>query len=88
AVECAFVAAGLLRVSRFRNPNIWDVAAGTVLVAAAGGAVCYNGGDGWQDFDRFTVPPDREGGLRRWRASLMVGERSAIDLLSALHPNG
>lgn len=88
AIECAFVAAGLLRVARFRSPNIWDVAAGTILVAAAGGSVCFNSGAGWQDFDRFTVPADREGGLRRWRASLMVGERNAIDLLAMLHPQG
>src|SRR5262249_53790844 len=28
AIECAFVAAGLLRVARFDRPNLWDIAGG------------------------------------------------------------
>lgn len=85
AIECAFVAAGLLRATRFRGPNIWDVAGGAALVAAAGGIIRHNPGDGWRDFDRF-IPPER--GLRHWRGSLLMGEREAIDLLSAAHPEG
>ena len=39
AIECALVAAGLLQVARFEQPNIWDVAGGLPLVLAAGGEV-------------------------------------------------
>ena len=39
AIECAFVAAGLLRVARFERPNVWDIAGGVALVQAAGGEV-------------------------------------------------
>ena len=35
AVECAMVAAGLLKVARFNSPNIWDVAGGLALVPLA-----------------------------------------------------
>ena len=38
AIECAFVAAGLLRVARFERPNVWDIAGGLVLVGFCGGA--------------------------------------------------
>lgn len=87
AIECAFVAAGLLRVARFRGPNIWDVAGGLALVMAAGGEVRHNTGDGWTDFDRFTVPSGA-GGLRQWRGSLLIGEPNAVGLLAAAHPKG
>ena len=32
AIECAFVAAGMLRVARFESPTIWDVAGGIALI--------------------------------------------------------
>jgi myo-inositol-1(or 4)-monophosphatase len=39
AIECAFVAAGLLQVTRFVAPNIWDVAGGIALARASGASV-------------------------------------------------
>ena len=61
AIECAFVAAGLLRVSASR-PNIWDVAAGLLLVRAAGGEVQSGGAEGWAPLERLEVTTDPAGG--------------------------
>ena len=49
AVECAFVAAGLLDVARFDSPHVWDVAGGLALVAASGGVALAQGPAGWGD---------------------------------------
>ncbi len=54
AVECAFVAAGLLRAAVFARPNVWDVAGGIALVRAAGGEVRTRGADdAWEPFAGF-----------------------------------
>ena len=53
AIECAFVAAGLLQVARFAQPNIWDIAGGIVLARAAGREVVVRGADGWKPFTTF-----------------------------------
>jgi myo-inositol-1(or 4)-monophosphatase len=62
AIECAFVAAGLLRVARFNRPNIWDVAGGIPLLRAAGCEVRGRTPDGWAPLERF----ESQAGLRRW----------------------
>jgi myo-inositol-1(or 4)-monophosphatase len=80
AIECAFVAAGLLRVALFESPNVWDVAGGIALVKATSGDVRTLGPDGWVAFDGF-VGPAVEGGapdLRRWRQPLVVGEAESV----------
>jgi myo-inositol-1(or 4)-monophosphatase len=56
AIECAFVAAGLLQVTRFAQPNIWDVAGGIVLAQAAGSDVFVREEGGWQPFTSFAQP--------------------------------
>lgn len=89
AIECAFVAAGLLRVARFDRPNLWDVAGGVVLVRAAGGDVWLRQRGGWRSLDAFAVaPPDcaedeavPRGDLRTWRGSILLGEPEATALL-------
>jgi myo-inositol-1(or 4)-monophosphatase len=53
AIECAFVAAGLLQVTRFAQPNIWDVAGGIVLARAAGREVMVREDRGWKPFTGF-----------------------------------
>jgi myo-inositol-1(or 4)-monophosphatase len=78
AIECAFVAAGLLRVARFERPNVWDVAGGLVLALASGRAIRVETTAGWAAFDRFEVPPGAP--LRSWRRSLVLGERGAVEL--------
>lgn len=75
AVECAFVAAGLLRVARFETPNLWDVAGGVTLVQAAGGEIRTAGPDGrWESFERF------EGPLGRWKRAMVLGDPEAVRL--------
>jgi len=81
AIECAFVAAGLLRVARLETPNIWDVAGGLALLAVTRAAVKVSTPAGWSDFDRFAAT----GSIRNWRESLIVGEATTVDALSAAH---
>jgi myo-inositol-1(or 4)-monophosphatase len=74
AIECAFVAAGLLRVARFERPNVWDVGGGIALVQAAGGEVrTHEPGQSWQPFTGFGDPD----GLRQWRQPLALGDAQA-----------
>jgi myo-inositol-1(or 4)-monophosphatase len=85
AIECAFVAAGLLRVARFVGPYVWDVAGGLALVRAAGGEIrTRKGGDAWQNMVDFLpagsgTSNDRQ--LRAWRQPLIVGERDAVEVV-------
>ncbi len=85
AIECAFVAAGLLRVARFERPNVWDVAGGLALVRATGGVVLCRDEEGWTDFERFEAVVHAErpfADLRHWRRPLILGEREAAALLA------
>jgi myo-inositol-1(or 4)-monophosphatase len=83
AIECAFVAAGLLRVSRFERPNIWDVAGGVALVRAAELDVQTIEHGKWTDLDRFSGP---DGDIRRWRQPLIIGDAPAVAELSGVLP--
>lgn len=88
AIECAFVAAGLLRAARFRAPNIWDVGGGIALVRAAGAEVRTRGPQGWAPFDRFEPPQGRDTeprSLRRWNQPLAIGEPEAVEILCRNH---
>jgi len=55
ALECAFVATGLLQVARFTNRNAWDLAGGLVLVKAAGLDILQNSGGAWSPLTRLSV---------------------------------
>ncbi|BAK65588.1 putative inositol-1-monophosphatase [Sphingobium sp. SYK-6] len=77
AIECAFVAAGLLEMAWFERPNIWDVAAGAALGIAAGKTMLEKqGGDAWQPFNGFQSG-DREPGL--WAAPMAIGSPEAVE---------
>ncbi len=70
AIECAFVAAGLLQVARFATPNIWDVAGGIAL-ARASGALVFQGEDGnWAPFASFGGQLAQ---MAQWRQPLVLG---------------
>jgi myo-inositol-1(or 4)-monophosphatase len=85
AIECAFVAAGLLRVARFETPNLWDVAGGVALVKAADLAVESHDGKSWQGLERFDPV---EGDIRRWRRPLLIGEPGAVEQIGKAFPSG
>lgn len=86
AIECAFVAAGLLNVARFERPNVWDVAGGIVLVEAAGGVVYAGHPDGWRRFAGFG-PADGYPDMRTWRHPLVLGDAGAArQMVVSLEP--
>ncbi len=79
AIECAFVAAGLLAGARFAASNLWDVAGGVALVRAAG-FEAHEGRDGaWSPLDRFEAP---DGDLGRWGRPLAIGVPEAVAALT------
>ncbi|KAA2213410.1 inositol monophosphatase family protein [Teichococcus oryzae] len=80
AIECAFIAAGLMEVARFERPNVWDVAGGFALVRATGGIIRILGEKGWQDFTRF----DAEGDPGEWRHPVILGRAEAVERLCSL----
>lgn len=84
AIECAFVAAGILEAARFESPNIWDIAGGIALVEASGGLVLGEEEGTWQPFEGFE-PPMIEGAtgmLRGWRGSIAIGRVDSEALTS------
>jgi myo-inositol-1(or 4)-monophosphatase len=88
AIECAMVAAGLLRVARFSNPNIWDVAGGLALVKAARGVIREKHGDRWRPMQRFEPGkgPDETSDLRYWRRSIVIGTSEAVEKMCTAEP--
>lgn len=70
AIECAFVAAGLLQVARFTTPNIWDVAGGIALAHASGASVFQKEDGNWSPFASFG---DQLAQMAQWRRPLILG---------------
>ncbi|MEC3948672.1 inositol monophosphatase family protein [Sphingobium sp. HWE2-09] len=70
AIECAFVAAGLLQVARFATPNIWDVAGGIALAHASGASVLQEENGNWAPFASFG---DQLAQIAQWRHPLILG---------------
>jgi myo-inositol-1(or 4)-monophosphatase len=82
AVECAYVAAGVLDAARFRKLWIWDVAAGLALVRAAKIPIWTEvEGGGWVPFERFEPPArprsGREPTIADWHRPLLLGALDA-----------
>lgn len=76
AIECAFVAAGLLHAARFETPNVWDVAGGIALVEATGRTVLTRDAESWRPFVDFNGP-DGRAEPRAWRQPLVIGDPAA-----------
>jgi myo-inositol-1(or 4)-monophosphatase len=74
AIECAFVAAGLMEVAQFENPYVWDIAGGLALVRAAGGEAFARDASGWHPLDAFEA---ENGDLRQWRRPMVVAAPGA-----------
>lgn len=87
AIECAFVAAGLLQVARFERPNVWDIAGGIALVQSTGSEVLSSDGDDWSAFEGFSAPEadGQPGDIRQWRKPIILGEKDAVALVSNMH---
>lgn len=87
AIECAFVAAGLLRVARFERPNVWDIAGGIALVEAAGGEVRTLDGESWTPFERFAAADadGQAGDIRNWHQPIILGDKGSVTLVSDLN---
>jgi myo-inositol-1(or 4)-monophosphatase len=75
AIECAFVAAGLLDMAWFERPNIWDVAGGLALALAAGKTIVERADKRWIPFTGFSSA-EREPGA--WSAPLALGSEPAV----------
>ena len=84
AIECAFVAAGLLAGARFETPSVWDVAGGVPLVRAAGGTARVKDGDGvWQPLGDFYALSGRDNAaLAAWSGTVAVGSEDAVAALT------
>jgi myo-inositol-1(or 4)-monophosphatase len=85
ALECAFVAGGAFNSAIFFSPSIWDVAAGVLLVRAAGLEVLERAPGkraDWRPFARFEAPDRvkeaRAPSLRDWRRPLLIGEAEPV----------
>jgi len=76
SLECAFTAAGLLRVARFEHPHLWDVAGGLALLNAAGRIIREYHDGSWQPLAAIEAPA-----IAAWRRPLIVGEAVAVDAL-------
>jgi myo-inositol-1(or 4)-monophosphatase len=87
AIECAFVAAGLLRVAGFAQLNIWDIAGGAAPVRATGSEVRTKTAQGWVTLERFEAKETKSGAnsLRRWRQPVILGEREAVGMFCRRH---
>ncbi|MFC1935277.1 inositol monophosphatase family protein [Chloroflexota bacterium] len=91
--ELALVASGVLQYATFSGPRIWDVAAGVLIIREAGGEVLvHTTRRRWEPLLSFLEPATglpADGDLRKWRASLLVGNPSVVDLVASnLQPRG
>lgn len=88
AYEAAVTASGMLQYSLFSAPNIWDIAAGIVLVKEAGGAALTY--DYRKSLWRLSMPfpvdhqtdPEDPSHIRHWRKPIMVGNLELVGYLS------
>ncbi|MDA0270837.1 MAG: inositol monophosphatase [Chloroflexi bacterium] len=94
AVEAAYVAAGVFTCVPFWSPRLWDIAAGVVLVRAAGREAWIRIDGQWRPLERFEAParlPKRRDGvvetrvptLRDWRSSVIIGTAEGCESLRA-----
>ncbi len=91
-IECTYVAAGIFQSALFWGLHIWDVAAGVVLVEAAGREAWVRSGGRWRRLERFEAPeslparerdraPGRAPSLRDWRMPLVIGTAEATAII-------
>jgi len=76
AVECAFVAAGVLRCAHLCALYPWDVAGGLALLRAAGCRTLVEEDGRWAEFERFVGPLDQ------WHRPLIIGDEAGTRMLA------
>lgn len=76
AIECAFVAAGMLDMAWFERPNIWDVAGGVALALASNKVVHERMTSGWAPFESFE---QSEQDLSEWKMALALGRGQTVE---------
>jgi myo-inositol-1(or 4)-monophosphatase len=81
AIECAFVAAGILSSAVLRRPHVWDVAGGVALALASRKQVWERTSGGWSSFEGFIRGSEQAGleRLRAWRGSLLLGTPEVLE---------
>ena len=82
-LECAFVAAGLLRFASIPRPALWDMAAGLVLLQAANCRAVVLRNSRWEtllDFAAGSAVPGAEGAaaLAHWSEPVLIGDDAAL----------
>ena len=92
AYELALVAAGVYQYSALTGSlSLWDVAAGSVIVPAAGGTALVAGpgdaGPGWRPLGALVTGWDERApsaaDLRRWRRPMLFGAPGVADAVAA-----
>jgi myo-inositol-1(or 4)-monophosphatase len=78
-LEFAFVAAGLLSFAYIARPKLWDVAAGLVLLQAAGCRAVVPESTGWRTLLYFSTPEEDVTALSRWSEPVLLGDEPALE---------
>jgi myo-inositol-1(or 4)-monophosphatase len=78
-LEFAFVAAGLLSFAYIARPKLWDVAAGLVLLQAAGCRAVVPESTGWRTLLYFSTPEEDVTALSRWSEPVLLGDELALE---------
>jgi len=84
-LEFAFVAAGLLSFAFISRPKLWDVAAGVVLLQAAGCRAVIPRGSDWETLLYFGTPGEDVAALCGWGEPVLLGEEPALERARAPH---
>jgi len=87
-LEFAFVAAGLLSFAYLSRPKLWDVAAGLVLLQAAGCRAVMPRTRHWDTLLYFSTTKDDLTPLAHWSEPLLLGDELALERARAVHSGG
>ncbi|HKO20562.1 MAG TPA: inositol monophosphatase family protein [Acidobacteriaceae bacterium] len=87
-IEFAFVAAGLLSFAYIARPKLWDVAAGLVLVQAAGCHAVVPDPAGWRTLLYFGTSEDDATALSRWSEPVLLGDELALERARSVRSGG
>jgi myo-inositol-1(or 4)-monophosphatase len=78
-IEFAFVAAGLLSFAYIARPKLWDVAAGLVLLEAAGCRAVVPHPTGWRTLLYFSTSEDDAAVPSHWSEPVLLGDELALE---------